>query len=87
MFYQEAPQKAAVAVIETDPRADIFPDGTDNVTFINCNLDNIILPKNSTLINCSNRRIRSFKDVAGEKSEDDRVLDEDNKPIRKVNDE
>jgi hypothetical protein len=57
--------------------SDIFPDGTANVTFIRCNLDNVVLPSGSTIDGETiNRRIKVQNDLM------DWEVDEQDNPIR-----
>lgn len=59
---------------------DLFGAKLKNVTFINCNLDNIKIPGSATLINCSNRTI--IKQV----DDEDWVCDKTTKqPVEPVN--
>ena len=59
------------------PKTVIFPAGADNITFKNCNLDNVLLPSNSTLIDCTNKNIIEI-------DEEDWIVDDDLNPIYKL---
>lgn len=37
---------------------DIFPDGVENLIFVRCNLDNVLLPKGATMIDSTNKLIQ-----------------------------
>lgn len=79
MYYQEALESTeSLSATPPDPRVDIFPNGTENVIFEDCNLDNIKLPKNSTLIDSSNRQIRVQNDW------EDWLCDADSKPLEPI---
>ena len=79
-FYQESAYSAdALGNTPPDPLVDVFPVGTQNVTFERCNLDNVKLPKDSILIDCINRRIRVQNDW------EDWILDGDSKPSEPMN--
>lgn len=60
---------------ENVPDCKVFPDGAKGITFIDCNLDNVLLPPESKLQNSSNRRILMQNDL------EDWILDEKLKPI------
>lgn len=60
---------------EGTPKTRIFPAGMVGVTFVNCNLDNILIPTGNFLQNSSNRQIKSQNDLK------DWVLDRNNSPI------
>lgn len=40
------------------PRKNVFPSGSENIEFIDCNLDNCVLPSNSTLTRSTNLQIK-----------------------------
>lgn len=42
------------------PFIDMSQLGLSKIILVNCNLDNVIVPENCTMINCSNRFIRSL---------------------------
>lgn len=52
------------------PKTIVFPSGVIGITFERCNLDNVVLPEASILIQSSNLLIRDTDDGA-------RVLDDD----------
>ena len=81
-FYQEVVYSPD-SLGNTPPESlvEIFPDGTQDITFQRCNLDNVKLPKNIILINCANKRIRVMNDW------DDWILDRDSKPVEPMNKE
>lgn len=62
------------------PDTKIFSDNMKNVRFVNCNLDNIIIPPGNILQNCSNRRFKIQNDG------NDWIIDNSNKPIKPLND-
>jgi len=59
--------------------SDIFPAGMTGVTFVNCNLDNVKIPKGNTVEGGCNRRIRVQNDGV------DWILGGDLKPTEPVN--
>lgn len=62
---------------ENKPNSIIFPEGI-NCKFINCNLDNVLVPENCILENCTNKKIQVQEDGF------DWILDENNNPIEKI---
>lgn len=61
------------------PDSEIFPVGMTGVTFINCNLDNVVIPDGNTLIDCSNRRFQVQNDL------NDWEIDHNDEPVKLVN--
>ena len=61
------------------PDTKVFPADMRDVTFINCNLDNCLIPEGNTVIDCTTRRYKVQED--GE----DWIIDKDLKPIEPVN--
>ena len=45
------------------PDSDILPDGIKDVTFLKCDLNNIIIPEGNTVIDCSQERIELMNDM------------------------
>ncbi len=68
-FYQEA--------IDID----VFPSDVKGLVLAFCNLDNVRIPKNATLIECSTRRIQVQNDLR------DWELDDNDVPLKLVNEE
>ncbi|MDD5199262.1 MAG: hypothetical protein PHC88_05610 [Terrimicrobiaceae bacterium] len=68
-FYQEALD------------VDIFPSDVKNLVLAFCNLDNVVIPRGSTLIECSTRRIKVQNDLR------DWELDDNDQPIKLINEE
>lgn len=60
------------------PDSRIFPSGMTGTTFINCNLDNLIIPPGNTVIGGSHIRFKAQEDGF------DWELDQNNQPIRKL---
>ncbi len=58
------------------PDTNVFPENMNGVKFVNCNLDNIIIPEGNVLQNCSNKRFKVQNDG------NDWLIDENNKPIK-----
>lgn len=56
------------------PGTKVFPDDMKDVTFINCNLDNVYIPAGNQTIGCSQRKFKVQNDLM------DWILDEDLKP-------
>lgn len=44
------------------PDAEVFPDGVTGMTFIVCNCDNILLPVDTVVIDCTTRRFQVQND-------------------------
>jgi hypothetical protein len=44
------------------PKTEVFPKGIDTV-FVNCNLDNCIIPDGAEMKNCTNLMIKNFGDT------------------------
>ena len=55
--------------------SDIFPDVMTGATFVNCNLDNCLIPSGNTIEGGSHRRYKSFDGV-------DWLVDENNTPVK-----
>jgi hypothetical protein len=60
------------------PDSSIFPDDMKNVSFYNCNLDNVYIPVGNDVFGCSQRKIKIQNDLM------DWVVDKDLKPIEPV---
>ncbi len=58
-----------------NPDSDIFPLTTQNVTFINCNLNNIVLDPSFTVLGGSHKRIKCQNDL------NDWLLDDFDNPV------
>lgn len=63
------------------PNSVIFTEETSDVTFVKCNLDNIVLPKKSRLIGCSQRMFKAQNDLR------DWQIDKDGKPQKLISEE
>lgn len=63
---------------QQNPDTKVFPDEMSGVTFVNCNLDNCVIPEGNTLIDCSNRRFKVQNDL------NDWEIDKNNNPVRLV---
>lgn len=63
------------------PDTNVFPIEVDGLTFIKCNLDNVEIPENSTLIDCVSRRFKCQNDLrdweVDEYGDPVKLLDED----------
>ena len=57
------------------PDTRIFPSDMVGVTFINCNLDNCIIPEGNFIIDCSQKKFKVQSDGK------DWILDENYKPV------
>jgi len=57
------------------PDAIVFPDGSKDMTFEDCNIDNVLLPPNSTVIRGCARRFKAQADGT------DWIVDAQNNPI------
>lgn len=55
-----------------------FDTNTHGVTFVKCNLDNVVIPDGNTLINCSTKRFKSQPDGF------DWLVDAQNNPTEKM---
>lgn len=60
------------------PDTDVFPDGATGATFVNCNLDNCLIPGGSTVSGGSQRRFRAQQDGL------DWLLDDDDQPVSRL---
>jgi len=60
------------------PDSNIFPQNMSGVTFINCNLDNCIIPAGNAVIDCSQRRFKAQDDGF------DWLIDKNNNPIERL---
>jgi hypothetical protein len=68
-FYQESAYDADAAYPgasnNRETKVDVFPNGINNVTFRNCNLDNVKIPgPPNEVINCSTMRLRIMNDLS-----------------------
>lgn len=63
------------------PDTEVFPPDMTEVTFINCNLDNCIIPDGNRIHGGSNRRFKCQNDGQ------DWLIDENNNPIRRVSED
>lgn len=71
-FYSEAPD------------ADIFPEGTEGVVFVNCNIDNLVVPPKSEVVFTDDRIPQSFQ---VQNDLNDWIVDAETKePIKLVDD-
>lgn len=61
------------------PDAEVFRSDMKNVTFINCNLDNVFIPDNNTIIGGSMRRFKAQNDL------NDWLIDDTDKPTLPLN--
>jgi len=71
----------ATVFMQEIPDSRIFPEGMKGVTFVNCNLDNVIVPEGNTVIDGSRKRFKVQNDLR------DWLIDENNKPIEPLNKE
>lgn len=62
---------------QEQPDTEVFPDGLA-VTFINCNLDNVVIPAGCTVIDSSTRRFMAQEDGL------DWLVDGNNNPIERL---
>lgn len=60
------------------PNTKIFPDGLEGVTFIKCNLDNVLVPEECEIIGGCHRLIKEQNDL------EDWIVDETLRPIEPV---
>lgn len=63
------------------PDSHIFPDDMSGVTFLFCNLDNVFIPPNNEVIQCSQRKFKVQNDL------EDWVIDAQLKPVEPLNKE
>lgn len=63
------------------PDADIFPEGMVGVTFLNCNLDNCLVPPGNTVVGGSQRRFEAQNDLR------DWEVDAKNAPVTVIDEE
>lgn len=61
------------------PDANVLPSDLRGVTFLACNLDNVVIPDGNILINCSNRRFQVQTDG------DDWVVNQELEPLEPLN--
>lgn len=61
------------------PNTRVFPDGITGVVFVGCNLDNVIVPKECTMKDCTNKLIQVQKDG------NDWILNPDLTPLEPLN--
>jgi len=61
------------------PNTKVFPDGIKGVTFTKCNLDNVLIPAECTMKDCTNKLIQVQKDG------NDWILNPDLTPLEPVN--
>jgi hypothetical protein len=71
-FYQE------YTTVDTNVVKDIFPNGMKGVTFIKCNLDNVLIPQGNTIDGGCNRIIKVQNDL------NDWELNEDFTPKKQI---
>ncbi len=60
------------------PDSKVFPDSMTGVTFLFCNLDNVVIPAGCTVIACSQRRFLVQNDGC------DWIVDGTNKPVEPI---
>ena len=60
------------------PLTKVFPDGLKGVTFIRCNLDNVVVPETCTIEGGTNKLIQVQNDL------EDWILDKDLNPVEPV---
>lgn len=61
------------------PDTEVFPSDMTGVTFINCNLDNVLMPSGNTIIGGTHRRFQAQEDGL------DWELDVDGNPLGVLN--
>jgi phage-related protein len=64
---------------EVDVTKDIFPDGMTGVTFIKCNLDNILIPVGNTVQESTAKKLKVQNDL------NDWIVDDKDKPLEPKN--
>ena len=60
------------------PGTQVFHPEIIGVTFIKCNLDNVVIPDGNTLIECSTKRFKAQDDGY------DWIVDENNVPVERI---
>lgn len=60
------------------PDTQVFPAGSENITFEDCNTDNVLLPPGSTVVRGCHRRWLAQPDGF------DWIVDENNTPVEKL---
>lgn len=66
----------ASSFMQEKPDTQVFPDNMIGVTFVNCNLDNCVIPPGNTVIGGSRKRWRVQNDLR------DWELDANNQPVK-----
>lgn len=61
------------------PDSETFPKGMTGVTFVKCNLSNVIVPEGNTIIDCIQTRFKVQND------RNDWIIDKDNLPVKPLN--
>ena len=54
-FWQEA---GALSPLDATPWVEVFPADLRGVTFLRCNLDNVVLPAGNTPVDCTHKAIK-----------------------------
>jgi hypothetical protein len=67
--------------LQETPDSNIFPEGMTNVTFVNCNLDNVVIPDGCTVINTNGAEAQRF---AVQNDLNDWIIDSKNAPVAPV---
>jgi hypothetical protein len=61
-----------------EPDSSPFPENMTGVTFVKCNLDNVVIPEGNAAVECSNRRFQKQEDGF------DWVIDENGNPVERL---
>lgn len=64
------------------PDSKIFPKGMKGVTFVNCNMDNLIIPEGNEVIYTNGLSQKRFEN---QNDGNDWLIDENNEPVKPVN--
>lgn len=60
------------------PDSEPFPSDMTGVTFVKCNMDNLIIPNGNTLVDCSNVRFQAQDDGR------DWIINDNDEPVEKI---